>query len=100
LTVQLFAAGEIVRAFESIDAVKSGTVEMGHGCPYYWKGKAPAAQFASNFPFGLTAQEYNAWYHFGGGDKLCDELYSEAFGCKYWCAAAPVCSIRVGAVRR
>jgi TRAP-type mannitol/chloroaromatic compound transport system substrate-binding protein len=83
LTVQLFAAGEIVPAFESIDAVKAGTVEMGHGCPYYWKGKAPAAEFVSNFPFGLTAQEYNAWYHFGGGDKLCDELYSQAFGCKY-----------------
>ena len=83
LTVQLFAAGEIVPAFESIDAVKAGTIEMGHGCPYYWKGKAPAAEFVSNFPFGLTAQEYNAWYHFGGGDKLCDELYSEAFGCKY-----------------
>ncbi|MCL4768040.1 MAG: TRAP transporter substrate-binding protein [Hyphomicrobiaceae bacterium] len=83
LTVQLFAAGEIVPAFESIDAVKSGTVEMGHGCPYYWKGKAPAAEFVSNFPFGLTAQEYNAWYYYGGGDKLCDELYDQAFGCKY-----------------
>ena len=44
LTVQLFASGEIVPAFESIDAVKAGTVEMGHGCPYYWKGKAPAAE--------------------------------------------------------
>ncbi len=84
LTVQLSPAGEIVPAFESIDAVKSGTVEMGHGCPYYWKGKAAAAEFVSNFPFGLTAQEYNAWYHFGGGDKLCDELYSEAFGCKFF----------------
>lgn len=83
LSVELFSAGEIVPAFESIDAVKSGTVEMGHGCPYYWKGKAPAAEFVSNFPFGLTAQEYNAWYHFGGGDKLCDELYADAFGCKF-----------------
>jgi len=83
LTVQLSAAGEIVPAFESIDAVKAGTVEMGHGCPYYWKGKAPAAQFVSNFPFGLTAQEYNAWYYYGGGDKLCDELYNDAFGCKF-----------------
>lgn len=84
LTVELFAAGEIVPAFEAIDAVKSGTVEMGHGSPYYWKGKAAAAEFVSNFPFGLTAQEYNAWYHFGGGDKLCDELYGEVFGCKYF----------------
>jgi TRAP-type mannitol/chloroaromatic compound transport system substrate-binding protein len=83
LAVQLFAAGEIVPAFESIDAVKAGTVEMGHGCPYYWKGKAPAAEFVSNFPFGLTAQEYNAWYYYGGGDKLCDELYADAFGCKF-----------------
>ncbi len=83
LTVQLFAAGEIVPAFESIDAVKSGTVEMGHGCPYYWKGKAAAAEFVSNFPFGLTAQEFNGWYYYGGGDKLCDELYAEAFGCKF-----------------
>ena len=83
LTVQLFASGEIVPAFESIDAVTAGTVEMGHGAPYYWKGKAAAAQFVSNFPFGLTAQEYNAWYHFGGGDALCDELYESAFGCKF-----------------
>lgn len=83
LTIQLFASGEIVPAFESIDAVNAGTVEMGHGAPYYWKGKAAAAQFVSNFPFGLTAQEYNAWYHFGGGAALCDELYTETFGCKF-----------------
>ncbi len=43
LTIQLFASGEVVPAFESIDAVGAGTVEMGHGAPYYWKGKAPAA---------------------------------------------------------
>ena len=72
LSIKLFASGEVVPAFESIDAVGSGTVEMGHGAPYYWKGKAPASQFVSNFPFGLTAQEYNAWYYYGGGDKLCD----------------------------
>lgn len=83
LTVQLFASGEIVPPFESIDAVKAGTVEMGHGAPYYWKGKAPSAELVSNFPFGLTAQEYNAWYHYGGGEKLCDELYGDVFGCKY-----------------
>ena len=51
ITVQLFASGEVVPAFESIDAVGSGTVEMGHGAPYYWKGKAPAAQFFSRGGF-------------------------------------------------
>lgn len=82
LTVRLHASGEIVPAFESIDAVKAGTVEMGHGAPYYWKGKVPASQFVSNFPFGLTAQEYNGWYHFGGGAALCDEVYAP-LGCKF-----------------
>lgn len=83
LTVQLFAAGEVVPAFEAIDAVASGTVQMGHGAPYYWKGKSPATEFVSNIPFGLTAQEYDAWYHFGGGSELCDEVYREQLGCKY-----------------
>ncbi|MDX2259298.1 MAG: TRAP transporter substrate-binding protein [Hyphomicrobiaceae bacterium] len=83
ITVELFAAGEIVPPFEAIDAVRSGTVEMCHGSPYYWKGKATAVEIVSNFPFGLTAQEYNAWYHFGGGAALCDELYASAFGAKF-----------------
>lgn len=82
-TIQLHPAGEIVPAFESIDAVGSGTVECGHGCPYYWKGKAAAAEFLSNFPFGLTAQEYNAWYYFGGGKDLADKVYREQLGCKF-----------------
>lgn len=83
LTVKLYASGEVVPAFESIDAVASGTVEMGHGAPYYWKGKAPASQFVSNIPFGFTALEYNSWYHYGGGSALCDELYRDQLGCKF-----------------
>ena len=83
LTVTLYASGEVVPAFESIDAVGSGTVELGHGAPYYWKGKAPASQLLSNFPFGLTAQEYNAWYYYGGGRELADEVYREQLGCKF-----------------
>ncbi len=82
-TIELHPAGEIVPPFESIDAVGSGTVQIGHGCPYYWKGKAPAAEFLSNIPFGLTAQEYNAWYYFGGGKELADKVYREQLGCKF-----------------
>lgn len=82
-TIDLHPSGEIVPAFESIDAVGNGTVEIGHGAPYYWKGKAPASQFLSNIPFGLTAQEYNAWYYFGGGQELADKVYREQLGCKF-----------------
>ena len=83
LTVKLYASGEIVPPFESIDAVGNGTVEMGHGAPYYWKGKSPATEFLANFPFGLTAQEYNAWYYYGGGAQLADEIYRSELNCKF-----------------
>lgn len=85
LSVKLYAAGEIVPAFEAMDAVSNGIVEMGHGGPHFWKGKVPAAQFLSNTPFGLTAQEQNAWYQYGGGLALADEIYAE-LGCKFFLA--------------
>lgn len=77
LTVEVFGAGEIVPPFESMDAVGGGTAEMGHGAPYYWKGKVSAAQFLSALPFGLTAQEQNAWFDYGGGQELADRVYAE-----------------------
>ena len=39
LKVKVYAAGELVPALEVFDAVSRGTAEMGHGAPYYWKGK-------------------------------------------------------------
>tara|TARA_X000000368_G_scaffold267375_1_gene211826 strand:+ start:12668 stop:13813 length:1146 start_codon:yes stop_codon:yes gene_type:complete len=83
LSVKVYGAGEIVPAFESIDAVGSGTVEMGHGAPYYWKGKVPASQYLAAMPFGMTAQEQNAWYQYGGGQEIADEIYAE-MNCKFF----------------
>ena len=83
LTVKVFGAKEVVPAFESLDAVANGTVQMGHGAPYYWKGKQAAAQFLASVPFGMTAQEVNAWYQWGNGQKLADEVYSK-MGCKFF----------------
>ncbi|MFQ5776071.1 MAG: TRAP transporter substrate-binding protein [Kiloniellaceae bacterium] len=83
LTVEVFGAGEIVPAFETMDAVSSGTIEMGHGAPYYWKGKVPASQFIASTPFGLNVAEQNAWLQFGGGQQLADRVYKE-LGCKFF----------------
>ncbi len=83
LTVKVYGGGELVPPLESMDAVASGTVEMGHGAPYYWKGKVPAAQYLAAFPFGLSAQEQNAWFQYGGGQELGDEVYRE-LGCKFF----------------
>ena len=75
LEVKVYGAGELVPAFEIFDAVSRGTAEMGHGASYYWKGKSEAAQFFSAVPFGLTAQEMNAWLYHGGGMELWQETY-------------------------
>ena len=83
LSIKVHGAKEIVPAFESLDAVAGGTVEMGHGAPYYWKGKVAASQFIASVPFGMTAQEVNAWFQYGNGQKLADRIYKE-MGCKFF----------------
>ncbi len=75
IKVKVYGAGELVPAFEVFDAVSGGTAEMGHSGAYYWKGKSEASQFFSAVPFGLTAQEMNAWLYYGGGWDLWKKLY-------------------------
>lgn len=79
IQVKVYGAKELVGALEVFDAVSRGTAEMGHGAAYYWKGKSRAAQFFSAVPFGLTAQEMNAWLYHGEGMTLWEEVY-EPFG--------------------
>lgn len=76
LTVKVYGGGELVPPFEVFDAVERGTAEMGHSTSYYWKGKAPAAQFFCTTPFGLTGQEINGWLYYGGGLELYREVYA------------------------
>jgi TRAP-type mannitol/chloroaromatic compound transport system substrate-binding protein len=76
-TIQPFAAGEIVPGLEVLDAVQSGTVECGHTASYYYVGKNPALAFGTSMPFGLNAQQQNAWYYHGGGLETMHELYAD-----------------------
>lgn len=75
LKIKVYGAGELVPGFEVFDAVSAGSAQMGHSGPYYWKGKAPAAQIFTGVPFGMNAQEMNGWLHYGGGLELWQELY-------------------------
>ncbi len=76
LKIKVYGAGQLVPALEVFDAVSRGTAQMGHSGAYYWKGKAPAAQFFTSVPFGLNAQEMHGWIHYGGGMELWQELYA------------------------
>ncbi len=77
LTVKLYAAGELVPAFEAFDAVRDGVAECCHDAPYYWIAKHGAVPFFCSVPGGLSPQEHNAWIHYGGGQELWDEMYAE-----------------------
>jgi len=85
LEVKLFAAGELVPAFEVFDAVRAGNAEMGHDAPLYWVAKNKATAFFTAVPGGLSAHEQFSWVYYGGGQALWDELYAE-FGLRAWLA--------------
>ncbi|MEL7022505.1 MAG: TRAP transporter substrate-binding protein [Pseudomonadota bacterium] len=76
LKIRVYAAGELVPAFEVFNAVSQGTAEIGHGAAYYWKAKVEAAQLMTTVPFGLNAAEMDAWMYYGGGLELWRELYA------------------------
>jgi TRAP-type mannitol/chloroaromatic compound transport system substrate-binding protein len=81
LQIAVSAAGEVVPAFEVLDAVGGGVAEIGHTAAFFWQGKMPAANFYTTVPFGLTPNEHVAWIEAGGGQALWDELY-RPFGVK------------------
>src|SRR3954462_394869 len=81
LQINVSAAGEVVPAFEVLDAVGGGVAEIGHTAAFFWQGKMPAANFFTTVPFGLTPNEHAAWVEAGGGQVLWDELY-KPFGAK------------------
>jgi TRAP-type mannitol/chloroaromatic compound transport system substrate-binding protein len=81
ITVQVHGAGELVPAFEVMDAVGGGLAELGHTAAVFWAGKAPVAPFFLAVPMGLAPHEHAAWIEAGGGQALWDELYAP-FGVK------------------
>ena len=74
LEIKVFAAGELVPAFEAFDAASSGLADMYNGAEYYWQGKNIGFNFFTAVPFGMTANELNAWIDHGGGQELWNEL--------------------------
>jgi TRAP-type mannitol/chloroaromatic compound transport system substrate-binding protein len=74
--IQLFGPGEIVGAFQVLDAISNGTIEAGYTPTYFYHNREPSLAFGTGAPFGLNARQQNSWWHFGGGK----EHISEALG--------------------
>ena len=82
LKITVYHGGELVPPLESLDAVRSGAAQMAYGAGYYWTNISLAPSFSAALPFGLTAQEQNAWCYYGGGIEAADKAYN-AIGVKF-----------------
>jgi TRAP-type mannitol/chloroaromatic compound transport system substrate-binding protein len=76
--IQVFAGGEIVPGPAVFDAVKDGTVEMGHTVSYYFFGKDPTYALETAVPFGMTSRQMDAWMRYGNGSKLLGEVFAKS----------------------
>ncbi len=86
IKIKIYGAGELVSAFEVLDAVGSGTADMGHTASFFWQGKMRASAMFTAVPFGLIPQEHMVWIYHNGGQALWDELYAP-FGVKPFLAS-------------
>ena len=59
--ISTHAAGEIVPAFGTVDAIQNGTVEAANTAPYYYFGKDPTFAIGCAIPFGLNSRQMTSW---------------------------------------
>jgi len=76
-TIRVFAAGDLVPAFQALDAVQQGTVELCHTATYYYVGKDFTMGFGTALPFGLTTRQQNAWMYHGGGIDTLNAFFKD-----------------------
>ncbi len=76
-TITPYAGGEIVPPLEVLDAVAAGKVECGHTASYYYLNKSPALTFSCTLPFGLNAEQHDAWIYGGGGQEVLNNVYGQ-----------------------
>ncbi len=78
LKLDVLAAGSVVPAFQLQDAIHSGVLDAGHGVTVYWYGKNKAASLFGTPPsFGWDAHSVLAWFYYGGGEALYNELIND-----------------------
>jgi len=78
LKMKVYEPGKLVAPFEILDAVSTGKINAGYSTAGYWAGKIPAAPLFSAVPFGPDAPEFLAWFYYGNGMDLYQEMYDQA----------------------
>jgi len=80
LKIEAMAAGQVVPAFEVLDATHKKVIDGAHAVSYYWVGKNKAATLFSSTPagpFGMDQIDFIGWLYEGGGLDLWWEFYQK-----------------------
>jgi TRAP-type mannitol/chloroaromatic compound transport system substrate-binding protein len=75
LILDVYEPGAVVPPFSIVEAVKEGKVEVGYTWLGYDQGVMPASVLFGAVPFGMEPWEYAAWWYYGGGQALAEEIY-------------------------
>jgi TRAP-type mannitol/chloroaromatic compound transport system substrate-binding protein len=70
-------------------ALKSGKRKVCWGSPIYWYKHERSLVLFGGAPFGPGARELVAWYGFGGGEELLNEVYARHGMKSILCGVAP-----------
>jgi len=78
IKIEVMAAGQIVPAFEVLDATNKKVIDGWHAISYYWVGKSPAAALFAGppgGPFGMDHMDWLGWLYVGGGLEMWRDFY-------------------------
>jgi TRAP-type mannitol/chloroaromatic compound transport system substrate-binding protein len=78
--IRTLPPGNVVPAFEVLDATHKKVIDGAHSGAAYWVGKDKAATLfgpAPGGPFGMDIFDYMGWLNDGGGMELYRQLYQE-----------------------
>src|SRR3954466_16315309 len=73
IKIEAMPAGQIVPAFEVLDATNKKVLDGWHAISYYWVGKNPAAALFAGppgGPFGMDHMDWLGWLYVGGGLEM------------------------------
>jgi len=80
LKIETMPAGQVVPAFEVLDATHKKVIDGAHTWPGYWVGKNKTAILFSGGPggtFGMDMIDAMGWMYEGGGWELFQEFYQK-----------------------
>jgi TRAP-type mannitol/chloroaromatic compound transport system substrate-binding protein len=80
LKIDAMPAGQVVPAFEVLDATNKKVIDGAHSWSGYWVGKNKAAILMTGGPggtFGMDMIDAFGWMHHGGGNELANEFFQK-----------------------